>query len=252
MVRWTGLVSHSQKGGWNKIMSNNRCNMIRNRRTLSHEEARAVYDRVGRNQDCHRFYEDPVTQKAVCHANLTGAKSVFEFGCGTGRFAEMLLDHHLPTTAYYVGVDASRTMVSLASRRLTRFGNRARVRLTDGSPRLDFASASFDRFLSNYVLDLLSVEDIRAVLAEAHRILAPESILAAVGLTHGFTFTSHAFELAVLTIHAVRPVLVGGCRPLDLLEFIGEPKWRIRDHKKVTAFTVPSQVVVAQKIEAAL
>lgn len=126
------------------------------------------------------------------------------------------------------------------------------MRLTDGSPQLDFASASFDRFFSNYVMDLLSVEDIREVLDEAHRILASESILAVVGLTHGFTCASHALERAVLTIHAVYPVLVGGCRPLDLLEFIGEPKWRVRDHERVTAFAVPSQVVVAQKMEAAV
>jgi ubiquinone/menaquinone biosynthesis C-methylase UbiE len=85
---------------------------MRSGRTLSHAEARAVYDRAGRKQDRHRFYEDRATQKAVCYANLNTAESVFEFGCGTGRFAEMLLDHHLPATASYVGVDGSPTMVS--------------------------------------------------------------------------------------------------------------------------------------------
>ena len=223
--------------------------MIQNSRTLSHEEARVVYDRVGRRQDCHRFYEDPAVQRAVREANLIGARSVFEFGCGTGRFAEMLLDQHLPPTAVYVGVDVSQTMVWVARQRLARFGNRAQVRLTSGSLRFDVMSAGFDRFLSNYVLDLLSVADIRELLDEAYRLLAPHGILAVVGLTHGFTVASSMLVRAVLTIHAVRPSLVGGCRPLDLLEFIGEPKWRIRAHPKLTAFAVPSQVVVAQKME---
>lgn len=226
--------------------------MIQSRRTLSHEEARVVYDLSGRRQDCQRFYEDPATQRAVREADLGRAKSVFEFGCGTGRFAEMLLDHHLAPTAAYVGVDVSRTMVLLASQRLARFGNRAQVRLTDGSPRLDVASASFDRFLSNYVLDLLSVADIRDLLDEAYRLLAPQGVLAVAGLTHGFTLASRGLVRAVLAIHAVRPSLVGGCRPLDLLEFIGEPKWSIRFDGKLTAFTVPSQVVVAQKMEVAV
>jgi hypothetical protein len=57
---------------------------------------------------------------------------------------------------------------------------------------------------------------------------------------------------AVLAIHAIRPSLVGGCRPLDLLEFISEPKWRICFDGKLTAFAVPSQVVVAQKMEMAV
>jgi ubiquinone/menaquinone biosynthesis C-methylase UbiE len=226
--------------------------MIQSSRTLSHEEAREVYDHSGRRQDCHRFYEDPATQRTVREADLGRAKSVFEFGCGTGRFAEMLLDYHLAPTATYVGVDVSRTMVSLASQRLAHFGNRAQVRLTNGSPRLNVASASFDRFLSNYVLDLLSVADIREVLDEAYRLLAPQGVLAVAGLTHGFTLPSRGLVRAVLAVHAVRPSLVGGCRPLDLLEFIGEPTWSIRFDGKLTAFTVPSQVVVAQKMEMAV
>ena len=39
--------------------------------------------------------------------------------------------------ARYVGFDLSDTMVDLSRRRLARFGRRAEVRLTDGSPRID-------------------------------------------------------------------------------------------------------------------
>jgi ubiquinone/menaquinone biosynthesis C-methylase UbiE len=63
-------------------------------------------------------------------------------------------------------------MVSLAKERLARFGDRAKVMLTDGSPRLDFRPDAFDRFVSCYVLDLMAFEDIRKVLLEANRILS--------------------------------------------------------------------------------
>ena len=221
--------------------------MIETRRALSHEETRALYDRVGRKQDRYRFYEDPATRRAIRRADLANAKAVFEFGCGTGRFAETLLDRHLPSVAQYVGVDVSRTMVALASRRLARFGCRAQVRLTDGSPHLDVASATFDRFHSNYVLDLLSVEDVREVLDEAHRILTSGGLAAIVGLTHGSTCGSRLIERALLTIHSVRPSLVGGCRPLDLTEFIGTPKRNVCAHETLTRFMIPSQVVIARK-----
>lgn len=39
------------------------------------------------------------------------ATHVFELGCGTGRFAERLLERHLPATARYKGIDLGPTMV---------------------------------------------------------------------------------------------------------------------------------------------
>ena len=35
------------------------------------------------------------------HGEFTTAESVFEFGCGTGRFALRLFEHHLSDTARY-------------------------------------------------------------------------------------------------------------------------------------------------------
>jgi hypothetical protein len=55
-------------------------------RMLSHEEARAFYDWFGARQDSQRFYEDPALCDLLGHADFGEARSVFEFGCGTGRF----------------------------------------------------------------------------------------------------------------------------------------------------------------------
>jgi ubiquinone/menaquinone biosynthesis C-methylase UbiE len=89
---------------------------------------------------------------------------VFEFGCGTGRLALRLLSEHLSEAARYRGVDLSPVMVELARQRLGPYASRAEVLLVDESPLAAEPTAHHDRFVSSYVLDLLSEEEITAVL----------------------------------------------------------------------------------------
>ena len=221
---------------------------------LTHDEAREFYDRFGRRQDWQGFYEDVATGVLLRHGDFPQASSVVELGCGTGRFAKALLEEHLPTDARYVGFDLSETMVDLSRRRLARFGERAEVRLSDGSPSLELKAGRWDRFVSNYVLDLLPVDEIRGVVREAHRVLRAGGLLCLVSLTHGCTAPSRALERVWTRIHRLRPSLVGGCRPISLLEFLPDPAWRVRHHDVVTSFAIPSEIVVAERMspEAAL
>ena len=213
--------------------------------TLSHVEARRVYDRIGRKQDTQAFYEDRATSIVISHLHLATAQAVFEFGCGTGRFAASLLADHLPQTATYRAVDISPVMVALAKQRLARFGSRAEVKLSDGGPPIHESSGSCDRFISNFVLDLLSLEDIAQVINEAHRILCPNGLLGLSGLTTGFTVTSRAFAWLLAQIHAIRPSLVGGCRSLELLSLLPQHQWKIRHHARLAPLYIPVEAVVA-------
>ncbi|MFQ5351241.1 MAG: class I SAM-dependent methyltransferase, partial [Thermoanaerobaculia bacterium] len=99
----------------------------RSERTLGRAEARTFYDRFGPRQDRQAFYEDAALEGLLAEGGFEGARSVAEFGCGTGRFAEILLAEKLPAEAVYLGVDLSPRMVELARTRLARFGGRARV-----------------------------------------------------------------------------------------------------------------------------
>ncbi len=215
---------------------------------LSHEQAKAFYDHFGRKQDWQSFYEDVATTALVRNGEFDKAGAVIEFGCGTGRFAERLLEEYLPEKAGYVGLDISNTMVALAKKRLARFGRRAEVYLTDGSTHLDFGTASFDRFVSNYVLDLLTFEDTRTILREAWRVLTEGGLLGLTSLTHGFTPISRLVTSIWMKLHTIRPMLVGGCRPINLLEFVTGPLWRVRYEGKFSSYGVPSEVLVAEKL----
>lgn len=214
---------------------------------LSHEEARAVYDRFGARQDRQSFYEDEALADLLAHLALSEAQAVFEFGCGTGRLAKTLLDDYLPKTAHYVGADSSTTMVRLAKERLAPFGDRAKILHTDGAMQLAVAAHSFDRFASTYVLDLLSEADIEALLVEAQRILSPGGLLGVASLTHGTTLVSRLVEKIWVGVHTLRPTLVGGCRPISLLKYLGGPAWHIRHQRHIISAGISSEVVVAEK-----
>jgi len=216
-------------------------------RMLSHAEARSFYDRLGAMQDWQRFFEEPATSDLVRALDLSTAQSVLEFGCGTGRLAESLLTQQLPATAEYLAIDISSTMVALARRRLMRFGPRVRVLQSAGEMKLEVESGTFDRFISTYVFDLLSEADIAALLAEAYRALSPDGLLGLVSLTHASTLMSRGIERAWLGVHSFRPSLVGGCRPIELLECVAEAMWEVRHRRTITRFGIASEVVVARQ-----
>lgn len=217
-------------------------------RMLTREQAIAFYNHLGAKQDWQTFYEAPATRDLIAHASFETAHAVFELGCGTGAFAEQLLARHLPSQARYVAVDGSATMVRLARSSLSRFGERVTVRQTDGSLRFPKASGSCDRFVSTYVLDLLSAPDIACVLSEAHRFLAADGRLCLVSLTYGVTPLARLVTWSWARLHALEPRLVGGCRPLELCDCLPRARFHPDYTHVVTRFGVPSEVVVASKL----
>jgi ubiquinone/menaquinone biosynthesis C-methylase UbiE len=138
-------------------------------------------------------------------------------------------------------------MVELAQARLASLSRRAEVGLTEGEAPVDEPAESFDRFVSNYVFDLLSHEDIRDVIREAHRMLRPDGLLCLSVLSSGSGFVSRMVAGVFSWIQFLRPALVGGCRPIDLLPFLPDSEWHVEHHSKVVAFGVPSEAVVAKR-----
>ncbi|MDQ4070028.1 MAG: class I SAM-dependent methyltransferase, partial [Actinomycetota bacterium] len=163
---------------------------------LSPDQARRVYDRIGRLQDRQSFYEDPAIDDLVAASAFEEAASVVEVGCGTGRLAARLLGHHLPPDARYTAFDVSPTMTGLARDRLAPWAERAVVEVVDGSSPLPVGDGTADRFVATYVLDLLRGTDAAAAVGDAHRVLRPGGRLCVAGLTYGATLPARIVERA--------------------------------------------------------
>lgn len=216
-------------------------------RVLTHEQAQAFYNWLGKKQDWQAFYEVKATRELIAHASFETAQAVFEFGCGTGAFAERLLTAHMLPETRYIAVDSSPTMIRLAQERLTRFGSRVQVQQTDGSLQLDAPSGTYDRFVSTYVADLLSTSDIATLFCEAHRLLVPGGRLCLVSLTTGTGLFSRLVTSAWARLHRFSPTLVGGCRPLELQALLEEGSFQVEYIHTVVAFGIPSEVVIAKR-----
>jgi len=212
---------------------------------LTPSQLRKFYDHWGTRQDTQAFYEDAALDDLVAHAAFGQAASLFEFGCGTGRFASRLLTKHLPHSASYLGVDISKTMIEIAGKRISPFAYRARVELTDGSVVFPLPDRSVDRVVSTYVIDLLSEADIQKAISEAGRVLKPGGKLCLLSLTAGNTMTSRLVTGLWSALFRLHAPLVGGCRPIRIESFVSPKHWVVEYRNVVTRFGVPSEVLIA-------
>lgn len=216
---------------------------------LSPHQAAAVYDRIGRLQDTQRVFETPALARLTSHGLLAEAYSVIEIGCGTGRFARQLLADVCRPECRYTGLDVSPRMCRIAAARLSLWPDRARVLLHDGSIPLPLPTASADRVVAAFVMDLLPAPYSRELLADAHRILTPGGLLCLTSLTLGATPAGRAFAAAWSRLARRAPALVGGCRPVVLAPLLEPGLWTVRTNTTVTTWGFPAGVLVAVRQE---
>lgn len=211
------------------------------------EDARIFYNRFGSKQDLQAFYENSAIEDLITHAGFEEAHAVFEFGFGTGRLAERLLSRHLPSDASYAGIDISATMEQLARNRLGQWLDRVTLLVSDGLKPIAAANGSFDRFVSTYVLDQMNEEDIRCALLVAYRVLKPGGRLCLASLAEGTSLSSCAVTFFWKHLYALRPKLVGGCRPVELLDYLDPERWGVEHRSVLSSFGITSEIVVASR-----
>jgi ubiquinone/menaquinone biosynthesis C-methylase UbiE len=214
---------------------------------LSHTEAKQFYDHLGARQDDGSYFEAPALALLRQHAAFATAARVFEFGCGTGSFAAAILADELPAAATYLGLDQSTTMVQLAAARVAPFGARATIVASNGAMTLPVATGTVERFVCNYVLDLLPAEEIAQLLAEAHRILRPGGLLCLTSLTHGTTLRSSLAMVGWQAIYLINPQRFGGCRPIAVTPYLDEARWALCHRAISITRGLASEVVIAAR-----
>ncbi|GAA2288505.1 hypothetical protein GCM10010145_68370 [Streptomyces ruber] len=99
---------------------------------------------------------------------IRSGEKVLDIGCGTGRFTVPMAEKGAEVS----GLDISRPMLDVASRKLAERGLTADLREGDMA-RLPFPDASFDTVTSMLALMHVPLEDRQAVFGEVARVLRP-------------------------------------------------------------------------------
>ncbi|GMR18298.1 MAG: hypothetical protein BMS9Abin33_0704 [Gammaproteobacteria bacterium] len=138
-------------------------------------------------------------------------------------------------------------MVAITRGRLQPWADRTSIMVSTGRVELDYGDASFDRFISTYVVDLLSDEEALMLIEEAYRVLRPDGLLCLVSITPGVTWLSGFVMRTWQLINKLHPMLTGGCRPVRLPRFIPDEKWDTEHHQVLTRYGVAIEVVIARR-----
>jgi SAM-dependent methyltransferase len=163
----------------------------------AYDELAEAYANAIDTKPHNAYYERPATLSLL--PPVQGLR-VLDAGCGSGVYAEWLLDHG----AEVVGIDASPNMVRFARQRTQ---GRADIRLANlAEPLVDMAPASFDLVVCPLVLEY--VRDWRAVLAEFHRVLRPDGRLI-VSVTHPLADFAYFKSKAYFETELVHTVWTG-------------------------------------------
>lgn len=217
-------------------------------RTIGKDQARSFYNAFGIKQDAQAFYEDVAIRRLLKHLDLGSAGDVLEIGCGTGRFAARILGQTLADDARYTGVDISDTMIDLARSRTLAWRDRVTLVRGDAVEGVDFEAGAFDLAVSTYVLDIFSEDDIRALQARLHGWVRPGGRMGLVSLTEGESRITKTVANLWHMVHRIRPLTVGGCRPISIEPLLDSDKWRVTHRSTVSAFGLCSEVLVADRI----
>ena len=226
------------------------------RPTLSRAEARTVYDgfatkgHIG-GKDASSGYGGPAIRALLTMAAFSEANTVLEYGCGQGKLAELVLAErpHLK----WRGVDQSPLMIERAKERLAQHQDRVQLELLpSGAPEDVAVQGTCDRFVSTYVLDLLSERDMFAVLDKAEASLDPQrGLLLLAGITWGYRDSLKTFFMTLLwtLLYRFRRKMVGGCRPQKLEPYLIARGWRIERSVRTQPSGFPwmtSEVIAAR------
>lgn len=135
-------------------------------RHFSYDEIAEAYAAGVETAPYNALYERPAMLAMLPPVE---GRRVLDAGCGSGLYAELLLDRGARVT----GIDESGAMLEHARRRLA--GREVELRVADLRDPLPFADGSFDGVVSALAMHYL--RDWSAMLAGFRRVLAPDGWL---------------------------------------------------------------------------
>jgi len=215
-------------------------------KTISKNEIKNYYNLLGKWLDLEKgTVVDKSWDILFQYCGFNQSTHIFEFGCGTGRFATKLFSV-IPQHALYDAVDMSETMINLTEQSLEKYSKRINITLSDGMIKFDKRDATYSHFVSNFVLDLLNDEDINKTLGEAYRMLKKDGKMCLTSLGYKNKNERSILTSLWLFLYHYVPNLLGGCRPINIIDnYLPADKWKVTYHEFVSAYGLDNEVLIA-------
>ena len=209
---------------------------------VSQTEIAEIYDSLSKTYDIWgNLTESRARKRALELAEIKNGQHILEVAAGTGlAFYEIVKRNPDGTN---IGVDISEGMLKRAEKRLRKLsGVNYEIKIGNAF-RLEEEDEHFDVLINNYMFDLISFNQMDAVLKEFKRVLKKKGKLVIVNMTVGENFGSKIYDF----LYRLSPKMMGGCRGIRLSKKLQEHGFDVKLRKYYQQLLFPSEVILARK-----
>jgi demethylmenaquinone methyltransferase/2-methoxy-6-polyprenyl-1,4-benzoquinol methylase len=208
----------------------------------THEEIVRKYNWIAPIYDLFGILmESKARQQAIDMAAIKNGEKILEVAFGTGlNFVEILKRN---PQGWVNGIDVSMKMLERARKRISKTGQKNYTLYLGDCRHLPFEDGTFDILMTQYLLDILPVEDFIPILLEFRRVLKDGGRIVLVNMTKGERWLNKIYE----EIYKLKPPLLAGCRGVMAQPFLEEIGFKEFQREFVSQLGFPSEVVLGVK-----
>ncbi len=209
---------------------------------VSQDKIGSVYDKIAPIYDIWgKLTESHARNRAIELSEIKDGQTILEVAVGTGlAFYEIVKRNPNGTN---IGIDLSQGMLEKAKNRVSQLSEANYSLDVDTAFDLSVEDESVDTLVNNYMLDLISFEDMDKILLELRRVLKKDGKLILVNMTEGERFGSKMYDF----IYNISPKTMGGCRGVKLTERLQQHGFKVEVREYFQQMLFPSEVILAYK-----
>jgi ubiquinone/menaquinone biosynthesis C-methylase UbiE len=208
----------------------------------THEEIVRKYNWIAPIYDLFGILmESKARQRAINMAAIKNGETILEVAFGTGlNFVEILKRN---PQGWVNGIDVSMKMLERARKRISKTGQDNYTLYLGDCRHLPFEDGTFDILMTQYLLDILPVEDFIPILLEFRSVLKDGGRIVLVNMAKGERWLNKIYE----EIYKLKPPLLAGCRGVMAQPFLEEIGFKEFEREFVSQLGFPSEVVLGVK-----